>query len=263
MTEKFKRGHLDFPILLLLPIIAAILSLVIKTNYFWTIILFLAVPGIYLSIRAPKYIKKTSLFSILASIPAILVVDYVGQRTGQWIIPSSVSSLRLFGTTQVEQLLWAFFNFYSVIIFYKYFLDRHYSQKVWGQRLKYVIIIGFLLIGPFLLLLWQRPEILNVPYFYFIFGLLLIAVPAVGEPFGHPNLATRFLKTAAYFFYLSLIFEITALQLGCWTFPSTQFVGWIEISNIRFPLEEFIFWIILFSMAVLATYEKFDEEEKY
>ncbi len=263
MTEKFKRGHLDLPILLLMPILAAIVSLIIKANYFWTIIFFLATPGIYLSFRAPKYIKKTFIFSLLASIPAILVVDYIGQRTDQWIIPSSISTVRFFGVTQVEQLIWAFFNFYSVIIFYKYFLDRHYSQGLWGRRLRYVIIIGLLLMAPFLLLLWQKPEILNIPYFYFLFGLALIAVPAIGEPLRKPNLSTRFLKTAAYFFYLSFIFEITALQLGCWTFPSTQFIGWIQVSNIRFPLEELIFWIILFSMAVLGTYEKFDEEEKY
>lgn len=263
MAEKFKRGRLDLPILLLLPIIAAVVSLALKTNYFWTIIFFLGTPSVYLSFREPRYIKKTFVFSLLASIPAIVVIDFIGQKTGQWIIPSSVSPIRLFGTTQVEQLLWAFLNFYSVIIFYKHFLDRHYSRKVWGRRLKYVVIIGLLLMGPFLLFLWQKPEILNIPYFYFLFGLALIAVPAIGEPLKKPNLASRFLKTATYFFYLSFIFEITALQLGCWIFPSTQFVGWIEVSSIRFPIEELIFWIILFSMAVLGVYEKFDEEEKY
>lgn len=262
MSDKFKRGHLDLPILLLWPILAAILSLALNANYFWTILLFLAIPGVYLSVRSPKYILKTLVFSALASIPAILVVDYVGQHTGQWIIPASISDIRIFGTTQIEQLLWAFFNFYSVIIFYKHFLDRHYSQNVLGPRLKYVLVIGLALVGPFIFLLWQKPEILNIPYFYFFFGLVLIAFPAIGEPLRNPNLATRFLKTAAYFFYLSFIFEITALQLGGWQFPSTQFIGWIEVASLRFPLEELIFWIILFAMAILATYEKFDETEK-
>jgi len=224
--------------------------------------LFLGAPSIYLSIKAPKYIPKTAIYSLIASVPAILVVDYIGQKTSQWVIPASISSIRLFGVTQIEQLLWAFFNFYAVVIFYKYFLDNYCSKRLVGKRWLELLYIGILLAVPFALFLVIKPEVLNIPYFYFYFGLVLIGIPAVLELFKHPRLVSKFLKTAAYFYYLSLVFEVTALRLNCcWEFPSKQFIGWIYIAQVRFPLEELLFWIMLFALAILAVYEKFDENE--
>ena len=78
----------------------------------------------------------------------------------------------------------------------------------------------------------------------------------------HPKMNVKFFKTAAYFFYLTFIYEVTALQLGWWDFPSTNFIGWVSIFNVRFPLEELIFWLFLFAMAILTYYEYFADDEK-
>jgi len=56
--------------------------------------------------------------------------------------------------------------------------------------------------------------------------------------------------------------KVTALQLGWWDFPGSNFIGWVSIFNIRFPLEELIFWLFLFAMAILTYYEFFDDDEK-
>ncbi|MEI8143344.1 MAG: hypothetical protein WCG48_01855 [Candidatus Berkelbacteria bacterium] len=265
MTEKLRKGLFDLTIILLLPIFASVIASIYSVNYLWSIILFLGLPSLFLSIRLPKCALKALSFSIVASIPTILVVDYIGQIMGQWIIPSSVSSFRFFGVVPIEQGLWAVLNFYSVIMFYEYFLNHHVVKKTFAAKFKYLYVIGFAIIAPFITVLLVNPSWLRVPYFYFIFGILLIGIPAFFEVSTHAKLTPKFLKTAAYFFYLSFIYEITALKHDWWQFPGWQFVGWISLLNVRFPLEELLFWIILFAMAILGVYEKFDDdqEERY
>ena len=58
------------------------------------------------------------------------------------------------------------------------------------------------------------------------------------------------------------MYELTALKLGWWDFPSRDFVGWVSILGTRFPLEEFVFWLCLFAMAILTYYEFFDDDQK-
>ena len=70
------------------------------------------------------------------------------------------------------------------------------------------------------------------------------------------------MKVAAYFFYLTLVYELTALTLGWWSFPSSQFIGWVEIAGIRFPFEEFFFWLVLFSAWIVSAYEFSIDDEK-
>ncbi len=256
------RRKIDLLILIGLPPLATAISLAVDANYFWAILLFLGLPSLYLSLRSPRHVPKTALFALVASLPAILVIDYIGQTMQQWVIVQSILPLRLFGVTQIEQLLWAFLNFYAVVIFYKHFLDRRRSGEIVGPRWNELLLIDVAFIVPFGLLLTFNQTMLRVPYYYLVFGLLFIGVPAVFELLLRPRLAGKFLKTAAYFFYLSLAFELTALSLDCcWQFASSQYIGWVSILDIRFPLEELLFWMTLFALAILAIYEKFDEDE--
>jgi hypothetical protein len=70
------------------------------------------------------------------------------------------------------------------------------------------------------------------------------------------------LKTGAYFFYLSFLYEILAIHYGWWGFHSENFIGWFSILGTKFPLEELVWWIMLFALAVLSCYEYFDDDEK-
>lgn len=260
MTELKKRLIPDLVIVICFPILASFIAFYTKAGYFWSILLFFGLPSLYLSIREPKFIKKSFIFSLVASIPTIVAVDIIGQRVYQWIIPHSISSIRMFGIVPIEQLFWAFFNFYAVIIFYEYFLDRHFQKRLWAHNFKYVLIITLALIGPVVIACFIRPDWLNIPYFYLIMGLSIILVPTVLELFSRPKLIPKFFQTAAFFFYLSFVYEFTALKLDYWRFPSNQFIGWVSLSDVKFPLEELIFWLFLFAMAILSVYEKFDDD---
>ena len=152
--------------------------------------------------------------------------------------------------------------FFLVVMFYKYFIKQSLSKNLLGARFDYLIIIILFLFSLFLFSYNFSPSILYIPYFYLWFGIILIFVPLVIFLFCYPEFISKFFETAAYFFYLTLTYEITALQLGWWAFPSDQFIGWVSIWNVRFPIEELLFWMILCAMAVLTYYEFFDDGEK-
>ena len=97
-----------------------------------------------------------------------------------------------------------------------------------------------------------------------IFGseLFFFIVPAITFLSLFPRLLSKYVKTASYFFLLSILFELTGLQLNQWTFPGSNFIGWVELFGHRFPFEEFFFGFVMGAISVLTYYEFFDDDRK-
>ena len=252
----------DLVFILLWPILGSIISLLVKANYFISIIIFFGIPAAYLSYKTQKFIKKIALFSAVLAIPLTIVIDYVMEITGGWFTPSSIfGSFRLFGYVMIDDLVWAFLYVYLVAIFYEYFLDEKCTPKLYYPRLKYLFIGTLFILGIFIFLYNSKPSLLQIDYFYLKVGVVLGLIPIILLLLNFPKLYAKFFKTAAYFFFLTFVFEITALKLGQWTFPaSNQFIGFVSILGTHFPLEELFFWVVLGALAVLSYYELFDEK---
>lgn len=213
----------------------------------------------YLSIKAREHVKRSFIFSTL-TIPAGLAVDYTGHITKHWISPNTIFPFKLLGVVPIEDLLWAFFLTYFVVIFYEYFIDKHITKKAYEPKFKYLYLIFlFLSLG----LIFMVNNVRNIPYFYLIGGIVGLLIPVLCVKTRLPNLWVKISKVFAYFFYLGFIYEITAVALDWWYFPEgSAFIGWIEVFEIRFPIEEFIFWIMLWALAVLSYFEYFDDDAK-
>ncbi len=244
------------------PLIAFTLSFLLPLNFFYSILLFLALPSAYLTLRAKKYVKKASIFSIIASVPLIIVIDYIGQQSLSWAFASSIIPFTLFGIVQLEVILWAFFNIYFVILFYEYFLDNHNRVDYWKPRMKVLIWFVAILIFSFFFLYLVTAGNLAIPYFYLWFGSLLFGFPLIMQLIYYPKTMSKIMLTGAYFCYLSLLYEYAAVIKGWWHFPGTEFIGWITLLGVSFPLEEFIFWIVLFAISVLCAFEYLDDDER-
>ncbi|MFA7201803.1 MAG: hypothetical protein WC099_02320 [Candidatus Paceibacterota bacterium] len=249
----------DWILIILWPIVASVISIIFKTNFFISTVLFYIVPSIYISIRHSAFIKKTLIVSAV-TLPMLLVVDYIAVKTGTWFFPTSVFSERLFGTTVLEVVLWLFSYVYTVIIFYEYFLEHTCKNYFTNRKLKYVFIGFSLLFLVFLLSLLATGSFVHIPYFYLVFGLVFGLIPIGFTLAKHPKLLTKFVSVTAYFSLSSFLWEIVALRLGQWTFPGSSFIGWVEITNVRFPFEEFLVWIVLGAASILAWYELFDDD---
>jgi len=257
-----KKEKIDLILLLLYPIFASLFLLFIKGNAFLSIIIFFAIPPLYLSFRAKKYVKKSLIFSLVLGLPLFFIVDYIAHLTKTWLLHDSILPFRFFNYVPLEDWIWAVFYIYFIVIFYEYFLDKDVKVQAWHKNMKYLVmglLIAFVL---FLSALILNPKYLNIPYFYLTMGLTVILLPILLILLKFPKLTAKFFKTGAYFFYLVFIYEITGLKLDLWSFPGTEFIGWVTFLGVSFPIEEFVFWIMLGSMAALSYYEFFDDDRK-
>ena len=254
----------DLIFILIWPIIAAILSLLLKANILVSILLFMVIPSAYLSIININAIRKAAIFSFALSIPLAIIVDHIMEQTGGWFLPYSVfGSLRILEFVTIEQIIWLLFYLYFIVMFYETFLEKECANKPYFSKFKYLIITLYLSLGLFVMFHFLRPELLKIDYFYLKFGLIFGALPVLLMFLKFPALYSKLLRAGAYFFYFSFIYEITALNLGQWEFPAAnQLIGYINLFGLKFPYEELIFWMILGGIGALVYYEFFDDDLK-
>jgi len=257
--QKWKR--VDILVLILCPLIAAVFSLLSKANYLVSTLLFYGLPALYLSFRTKDAVTKTFLVSLLFAISGTLFLDYFGVINQAWSITHTVFPSKVFGIVLWEDFLWAFLLTYAVIIFYEHFLDKgRHNLKI--SNIKYLILVFVSTIIIFVFLFLLEQSWLRIPYFYLTAGTVLLLLPSVIFLNFFPKLLTKFLFTMVYFFCVSFIFQITALTLGQWEYPGNEFIGYIQIFNYSFPLEEVIFWFVLVSVAILSYYEFLADDRK-
>lgn len=248
---------------LIWPLVAVWLSFAYQVNALLSSVIFYGIPSLLLSIYRPQSIKKSLIVSLLI-LPFMIIVDYVAERTGAWLwpLPDSVLPFRLFDHVSIEVLLWVFLHVYIVIMFYQYFFEKTVIKKLWDRRSKEFLLGTTFIFVLFLLTLIIYPKALHIPYWYLVFGTVGILPVVIFEELEYPMVFPKLLKTAMYFFYLNFTYEVTALKIGWWSFPSQQFIGYISFFGVTFPFEEFFFWIVLFTLAVLSYYEYFFNKER-
>lgn len=244
---------------LLYPILATMISFIFKVNVLIGVILFLGIPAFYLSFRVPvNTVVRSLIFSSLL-IPVIWVINFIAHKNLQWIIPTTMVPFYIDKIPMFEVSLWMLFLSHFTILFYEYFLDRHFVKKMWYPKMKYFIMP--LVFGPVLALLLNH--FFPLTYFYLLFGVIGLFLPVILVEFKLPSLMAKFIKVAMYFFYVTFLYEIVALKLNHWYFPTQgKFIGWVTFFGQWFPIEEFVFWLGLCAMATLTYFEYFDDDSK-
>lgn len=255
--KRFHHKSIDLIVLTIFLIVAPIISLYFQTSLLVSLLFFYGLPAIWLSFRGRKHIQKAAFFSLIATF-VFYIVDFIAVKDGGWWV-STIFSIRLPGGLPIEDTLWLFLGVYTVIMFYKHFDDRDTRTKTHIRYLELVVAIMFLC---FVIVAAYFPQWLIIPYAYFLIGLLFAIVPAIIILWLHPPLRLKFLRTQLYIFCLHLTFELTALSLGQWGFPGKHFIGWVQVINFRFPLEEFVVWISMTAIAVLSYYEFYYDDRK-
>lgn len=256
--RQITRDHLIF---YLWPLLASLLSFWMRADYYISLFLFFLFPALYLFYRNKKRIKKILLFSLSLLLIAV-VLDYICDITGIWVVSHSIINYRILGQVSFENILWLPLYAILVVAYYEYFYEFNDKDTLYKPRLKYLYAIFGVCLLIFLAIYFINKDWLYIQYFYLKFGIILVLLPMTLIFFRSPYLFAKFAKTGLYFFYLSLIYELTALYLNWWSFPGRGVIGQITIDRIMFPVEELFFWIIFGSVAGLAIYEFFDDDEK-
>ncbi len=151
----------------------------------------------------------------------------------------------------LDILIWYFLWIFSVISFYEYFVEYDNSAKISKNALP--IAVTGVLVAAMVVLLGTFTNILLFEHTYFWLGAVTL-IPYTYIVMRKPKLFVKSLMVAPYFFYLFLVFELTALYADLWSF-SGHYIGMVNIVGLAFPFEEFFFWIMLSATVTAAYYE--------
>ena len=103
----------------------------------------------------------------------------------------------------------------------------------------------------------MAPGLLLFSYAYFCMGMVLMMIPMMIFYKKNPETGKQAGMMGVYFSYLYFLYLLTAVKLHHWLYPG-EYLGWIEIVGLGFPLEEFLFWVPLSPMCIVAYYRFFE-----
>lgn len=233
-------------------LLAFILSLTFEVSYFVVILLFFGIPCLWLSIRRKEDIKAAALFAILFGAPLAIAGDYLGIVNGTWIIPSSIFPVRIFSHVPIEDVLLVILFVYDVVM-----LSALLEAKRLGMlRVKRLVLTGMTLCLLALSISMIPAAYLFIPYAYFWIGMCIMVIPILLVLRKRILLPALSRLTVCVFVPL-LVFEALGLLQGYWQFSSGEYIGWVNIFSLSFPIEELVFWIILAGPAFICFLELF------
>lgn len=255
-----KRKKKDFIIVLVWSVAGFFLSLFIGGNYLISEVLLFVIPGVYLVVRQPSLLYKSTVFSLFFSVPTIAVVDYFAHLNGSWL-NFSVIGLNVLNIFPIDDFLWGFLYVFYVVVFYEYFFDRDTHKRYISKRFFHTAAFFSLLVLLFVIIVSSLSQPLVIPYFYIIFSLLAFIIFPFIIFFTHRKITGHLLVFSGFFLFVSLLYEYVASVFGQWTFPGTEFIGFISVGGLNIPAEELI-WILFAAPAVIAYYEIFADDKK-
>jgi len=241
--------------------LAAVISVAIEANYFESNLLYLGIPCLYLSLRVtPSLVLKSLVFSSVFSLPLGIFVDYIVTADNGWAVPFSIFP-KIFSIVPVEDLLFAFLFTYLSVVFYEYFVDKGRNHII-ESRLHYLVWISIYVTALFSFAYYFFRGALILPYAYLITGIIFLFAPLVYIFLKYPRLLRKYIPVFLYFLLISIFFEYTSLSLGQWEYLGSHYLATVEWFSFSIPVEEIIFFWLLWGPAILAYYEFFDDDRR-
>ncbi len=250
----FKKKLFDLSIVILSVLISAATAIYFGLNFLSTTILFFGLPSAYLLYRKPNNLKKVTVISVILGLIWGFSFDYIAELNNAWAWGGNTGlffPLTFFSVVSLDILIWYFLWIFSIVSFYEYFIEYDNSTKI--SKNAFPIAITGVVAAALVIVLGMFTDVLLFEHTYFWLGVVTL-IPYTYVVIRQPKLFAKSLLVAPYFFYLFLIFELTALYADLWSF-SGQYIGMVSIMGLSFPVEEFFFWIMISATVTVAYYE--------
>ena len=256
--SKLKGKQVDLLVLLGMLAVMCAYSIVTAHN-FWGKPLFvgvvMCVPAtLYLGWRRPKPWKKIMLASTLFGLLCGFLFEFIQVSAGAYYIVPTVFP-KLFGFLPPDNFLGHFLMSLLTFTFYEHFVNKE-SSKVISPRYRHILIA---VIGADALLIamhFLAPNLLHISYSYGIFGVIAL-VPLVRLLIIHPKYYRDVALMMPYFFCAYFSFELIAVKYKWWIYPSAHYLGYVQFLGLKFPFEEFFFWIMLYAATITSYYKTY------
>ncbi len=242
--------------LLLYVLLACLFVFYFKPIYILSILMVLVPPSVinFLWLKNSKLKVLTfSLVSVLLFAPPI---ELMARLKDVWDVTSVFP--RLFGLIPLENMLFAFLNFFWVLSFYEYFTDKDLPTKI-DKKFKYLVIIFIIFSIIIFSLFSYNRNIVGANYFTLAFVSLII--PSIIIFYKKPCLIKKTFLTTIFFAIVFFVYELISLKVGSWFWPG-EYLFPIIIWGELFPLDDIIIWYFLSTPALIGGYEFFADDFK-
>ncbi|MCU0680231.1 MAG: hypothetical protein MUF50_02925 [Planctomycetes bacterium] len=242
--------------LLLYVALALITVYFIQPSYFISIIIVLGIPAI-INWSWLKHSKiKVLIFALLTTLLFAPPVELMARLKDAWDVASIFP--RPFGYIPLENILFAFLNFFWVLSFYEYFCDRSH-KKTFSSNFKYLTLLYLVLNISIFSLFFYNKNLIGFDYYSLAIPILLIPAIIIFSFF--PKLLVKTIYPTVFFALVFFAYEIISLNLGHWWWPG-HYLFPININDKVFPLDDVIIWYFLSTPTLIGGYEIFIDNKK-
>lgn len=246
----------DKAVMITAPILATVASDAFGLTFLHSTLLFFAAPSMYLSIRNPRLIKTTLIFSLIMGLSMLFVFDHMAYLDHSWYVPHSIWRF-MRDTIPFEDGPWAVLLVYYVIITWEYFFFSPKKRHVFHPTIVWFVAFCASLLGVFFIAYIFAPSALVVPYFYLKLGIVFEVIPIGILLLRRPSIVKPILWLTVYFFLVALLAEYIGLTHNQWYFAGEHYIGELRFFGHRLPYDEVLVWWLLAAPGVVAWYESF------
>lgn len=215
---------------------------------------------VYLGLRSRKNWKKIAVGSLVFGFLFGSILEFFAHVTHTWIVPSTLFPFRILGLVTIESFLGYVCMTLYVLVFYEHFFDKDKNHRI-SPHIWVAIIPALLAWVVIVFLHYTNPSKLFFTHAYLKMGIAA-TIPLVLQIIRRPKLIFKYAPFAVSLFFIIFSWEIVGLKFNYWTFPGTDYLATVSFFGQHFPIEEIIFWMLLYPATIASYYERFIDDGK-
>lgn len=251
-----KNKKIRIALLMLYVLSACLFVFYFQPVYILSIIIVLVPPSIINFVWLKKSRSKVLIFSLVATLLFAPPIELMARIKDVWDVASVFP--RPFGLIPLENMLFAFLNFFWALSFYEYFTDKDLPTKI-NKKFKYLVAL-FVVFSVIVFSLYSYNNNL-VGLNYFALAFISLIVPSAIIFSKKPSLIRKTFLTTIFFAIVFFVYELISLKVGSWFWPG-DYLFPIMIWGELFPLDDIIIWYFLSTPALIGGYEFFADDFK-
>jgi len=228
----------------------------IKPAYIFSIIIVLVPPSLINFLWLKNSRGKILIFSLLSALLFAPPIELMARLLNVWDVSSIF--VRPFGLIPIENMLFAFLNFFWVLCFYEYFIDRDKKEPI-NQKLKYLIALYVVFAALIYSLYFYDRQLAAANYI--TIAVMTLVIPGFLIFRHNPKLLKKTIIPILFFALVFFLYELISLKLGSWFWPG-KYLWPINLGGQIFPLDDVIIWYFLSTPVLIGGYEFFVDNDK-
>lgn len=237
-------------------IISCLFVLFYKPYYLFSIIIVLVPPSLANFLWVKRSRVKILIFALVATAIFAPPVELALRLVDAWDVQSIMP--RVFGLIPIENMIFAFLNFFWVLTFYEYFVDKDTKDAI-SSKYKYLIYLFVFFSALVMILYYISPLLLKTNYI--AFSLIILVIPMILIFWKNVSLLKKTILTTMFFAIVFFIYEVVSLYIGSWWWPGEYYLPVMMFGKI-FPIDDVIVWYLFSTPALIGGYEYFMDDDK-